>query len=274
MIHLSKIVLPASMEVVEFLPISDLHIGSAAFDENVIKDFVKWVLAADNRFTGIGGDIGNFALPTSKSNYWAEKSSPKEQIAIAIRLLEPIKDRILYIIDGNHDDRLFRSVGISPAEQVAVRLDLEDRYSEGIAFIALQYGHKRVCRTGTKAKWGDMATTYIYAEHGTGGGGSIGGKLNRAKKPADAVLANIYVMGHGHGQVFGQDNIQIPYTATKTPTITTWYRMYSMCAPMVAKEIYAYIMATGNSPVGHTGKYTLYSYDEHIEYTATTRPFE
>lgn len=279
MLPIKRVILPKSMEVVEFLPISDLHIGSAVFDEKVVIQFVEWVLGAPNRYTGIGGDIGNFALPGGKSDFWAERLTPNQQVDVAVKLLEPIKDRILYILDGNHDDRLYRAVGISPAEQLAARLGLADSYFEGVAFIALSFGVRAPMKktyTGKKASGShpeSQALVYIHAEHGTGGGTTLGGKLNRSKKQADAVLANIYVMGHGHGQVWGQDILDVPSIAGGTATVKRWHRMYSMCAPMVAKEVYARIMATGNSVVGSTGMYTLFSADGRINYTGSNMPF-
>lgn len=273
-----RIILPETMQVVEFIPVSDLHIGSRMFDPQVIKDFVTWVLAKPNRYVGIGGDIGNYAIPGTKSDHWAEQLTPKQQIDVAVGLLDPIKERILYILDGNHDERLYRAVAISPAEQIAVRLKIENTYFEGVAYIALNWGTRKAKRTSngnysSNSGKTNRALLYIYAEHGTGAAGTAAGKLNRAMKPANSALANIYVVGHGHGQVFTSDVLMVPSIQGGSPLINRWPRMYSMCAPMIRKELYAYILATSQPPVGHTGKYILYADDNHYEYVASTCPF-
>ena len=204
------------VEFLELIPVSDLHIGSAMFDPSIIKKFVEYVLAKPNRYVTIGGDICNFAMPNSKSDYWSEQLTPSQQIDKACNLLYPIRERILAIIDGNHDLRLYTLSGISPACQIATKLDIADRYFDGVAYFAVEYGHQPVKTASNGTRIGHSKKHYypnrrvIRVEHGTGGGSTSGGKLNRAKRPNQSDLANIYIMGHLHDLVFTADCLRVP----------------------------------------------------------------
>ena len=55
-------------------------------------------------------------------------------------LLEPIKDKILVIGSGNHDDRVQKETNIDIIRIVARELGIEERYADGMWYLFLQFG--------------------------------------------------------------------------------------------------------------------------------------
>lgn len=178
-------------ETLEILPLSDVHIGDKLVDKNRLESFINEVLEKPNRYVIVNGDILNWATKSSVSDVYSEVLTPNEQIDEAVKLLRPIKDRILVIIDGNHEKRAWKSDGISPMYQVAKRLDIFDRYSDGAYLLFLSFGKSqgRSCRKMIYS---------IYGRHYTSGGKKAGGKANALEDMTMIVDADIYLVSHSH----------------------------------------------------------------------------
>lgn len=98
-----------------FTDLTDVHIGHKGVDYEALDAFVEVVKATPNLYVFIGGDASNHANRGSKSSPWEEDMSPREQIKGKydvygnlvnrglVQIFEPIQDRILGIIDGNHN---------------------------------------------------------------------------------------------------------------------------------------------------------------------------
>ena len=182
--------LPKFAEI-EILPFADVHIGDPLMDEKMVNKFMEEVLSAENRYVIVNGDILNWASRNSVSDIYVEEISPNEQIDIACELLEPIKDRILVIIDGNHEERARKSEGISPMYQVAKRLDIFDVYSDGAYLLFISFG-KSQGRENRKMIYS------LYGRHRTSGGKRPGGKANALEDMTMIVDADIYLVSHSH----------------------------------------------------------------------------
>lgn len=102
-----------------FTDISDLHIGHKGFDEQSLEQLIKIIKKTPNFYIFIGGDSTNHANKGSKSSQYEEYMSPRCQIkglyenGKLIRkglkqFFEPISDRIIGAIDGNHDGTRLR----------------------------------------------------------------------------------------------------------------------------------------------------------------------
>lgn len=145
----------------------------------------------ENRFVIVNGDIINNAIKHSVSDIYSEKLSPTEALEKTIEVLEPIKDRILVIINGNHEERTYRQSGISIMKIVAQRLGLEDIYADPAYKLFLSFGNNQ----GRK----NRKTTYtVYGKHGGGGARTVGGKLNYVDRMAHTTDADIFIHSHTH----------------------------------------------------------------------------
>jgi len=180
------------------LPISDCHIGSPGFTSDsytLLCKNVEWALSEPNAFVFLNGDILHTATRYSKSNPMVARGNLKEQLELATRIFTPLakKNKIIGAIDGNHEQRLEDIVGYSPTIALCDRLDIPYyRYSCVIRFIV---GKLNKRGGGFYNKIGYSG----YFHHTTGGGSTVGGKINRVDKLRQIVAnADFYVGSHNH----------------------------------------------------------------------------
>lgn len=91
----------------ELLPWGDTHIGNEATSYSAMERFVAFVLASPNRFVTFGGDqwetihIGDrrhdINLHSTRMSTFTDMTDK------FIEVFEPISNRILYIMEGNHE---------------------------------------------------------------------------------------------------------------------------------------------------------------------------
>lgn len=176
-------------EPIEILPIADLHIGDRYSNDALIARIIDSVKTRPNRYAVLVGDLMNTAIAGSKSDSYAETLTPQEQLEKCQKMLEPIRDRILAIVPGNHEERIARQVGVDMPRILAKTLQLEEVYNDTAALLFLKFGRTKHAR----------AVYYtIYVNHGHGGGRRPGGKLNSLHDYALIVDADCYIVGHTH----------------------------------------------------------------------------
>jgi hypothetical protein len=177
--------------------IGDCHIGDKCFGKESrrkLQGYIKWIKETPNAYAVLMGDIVNCATMTSPSSPFAQDMTLAEQIAKAVYYFDPIKDKILGAIDGNHEQRLSRFSGFSPTISICERLGIH--YLQASAVIIFRLG----CRpTKEASSSGSRASFAGYFHHTTGGGATVGGKLNRVEKLTGIVAdADFYCGSHNH----------------------------------------------------------------------------
>ena len=187
-------------ETVEFLPLSDMHIGSPFFHAELFKKYVDYIKAAPNRYCILNGDMMDVVTKCSVGDIYRQKYSPREQIEVTEQALLPIKDRIWGIITGNHEDRVDREVGLSTPEILAYKL--------GVPFFGQEVLLK--IRFGFNAARGRDNYYTIYATHGSSNGRTRGAKANALERLKNIVICDVYCMGHTHGIISFPENVYIP----------------------------------------------------------------
>lgn len=187
--------LSEKFDEIEIVPFFDTHFGSKACDYNLVRSRVKYVAEKENAFALIGGDICNTALKNSKSDVYEDTLTPREQLKLAIEIFEPIKEKILGIVDGNHERRIAKETSITLLEQLAVQLGCADVYDEVSTLIFVRFGYQRDAKKGS----GGRKLCYsIYMTHGFGGGSTQGGNANSLSRLGDTIDADLIVAGHTH----------------------------------------------------------------------------
>lgn len=181
--------LSADINVLELQIFADLHIGDANCDWELIKERVNYAKKTKNCYVVLNGDVINNATKTSVSDCYAEMLTPMEQIKLFCDLFEPIKDKILAITSGNHENRSYKE-GVDITEICATQLGLGHLYAREGVVIFLRFGidekHNRpLCYT-------------IYMTHGSGGGRKEGGKAVRLAEMASIIDTDIYIHSHTH----------------------------------------------------------------------------
>lgn len=190
-----RVKLSKDLDGIKIRLFSDWHIGDKYCDLEAVKEAVESVKKDSNTYAICCGDLMNNATRNSVSDVYAEKLSPQEQIGRAIELLEPVKDKILYMCSGNHEARTFRDAGLDPSAVIAANLGISDRYSKNGGLLEIKIGRDRN-HTGPKSSV--QINYYFYILHGSGGGAKPGAKVNRLVDLAMIVDADVYIHGHTH----------------------------------------------------------------------------
>lgn len=174
---------------IEILPLSDLHIGDSLCDYRLVLERIDYIKSTPNCFCILDGDLMDTAIASSIGDTYAANLQPMEQLKRCVEIFEPIKDKILAVLPGNHENRVYKSDGLDITEIMCTQLGISERYSPTTALVFVRFG---------KNGKGRKQVYTIYVTHGSGGGRKEGGKVNRAADLAAIVDADIYVMGHVH----------------------------------------------------------------------------
>lgn len=189
------------IEKLTIIPISDVHIGDKQANLKAFKDTIERIKNEPNTYTILNGDLCNIALKNSRSDVYSEDMTPMEQVLKVINFLEPIKDKILVMSNGNHEDRIAKETSIDILYLVAKQLKIEQVYSPSWWYLYLSFGESSKKRP----------TLYtITGYHGSGSSQTTGAKANRVKKMSQVVLADVYLMSHVHEPINTKGVIFVP----------------------------------------------------------------
>lgn len=179
-------------EQIELYPLSDLHLGDANCDYKLILERIEHIKNTENAYCILDGDLMDTAIASSIGDTYGANIQPMEQLKHCVRLFEPIKDKILAVLPGNHEHRVYKSDGIDLTELMCNQLGLFGKYSPTTALLFVRFGKQSSKRHGRPQLY------TIYVTHGSGGGRKEGGKVNRLADLAAIVDADIYITGHTH----------------------------------------------------------------------------
>lgn len=144
------------------IPIGDVHLGAREHMAKEWDAFCKDILDRENVYLFIGGDLLNNGVKTSVSNVYEEILRPREAKQEMTRMLEPLRDRILAGVGGNHERRN-KDVDNDPLYDVFCKLDIEERYRSNLAFVKVRLS------AGDHNAAGDMRPCYMFVmAHGAG----------------------------------------------------------------------------------------------------------
>ena len=117
-------------------PVGDIHIGSSEFNEGKFREFVSKVQRDDDSYIVGVGDFVNNGVAGSLSSIYEEVIMPgTAQIEKAVELLEPVKDRILGAVGGNHESRSRKAVDLDPMYAIMLMLGKGELYRTNFAML-------------------------------------------------------------------------------------------------------------------------------------------
>ena len=124
-----KIDLPRELEQMELHVFADEHLGDANCDIKHLLQRIEYVQNTPTAYCILNGDIIDNATRTSIGDIYAQEFNPLEQLQKAIDIFEPIKDKILCITHGNHENRTYQREGINLSYLMAKQMGLAERYT-------------------------------------------------------------------------------------------------------------------------------------------------
>ncbi len=180
-------------ETIEIHPMADLHIGDSSSDYKLILERIEHIKNTENAYCILDGDLMDTAIASSIGDTYGANLQPMEQLKQCVKIFEPIKDKILAVLPGNHEGRVYKSDGLDITELMCAQLGIPEKYSPTTALLFIRFGKaKSHGRENTR----QLYTAYVT--HGSGGGRREGGKVNRLADLASIVDADIYIHAHTH----------------------------------------------------------------------------
>lgn len=183
-------VFPRETEYITLYPISDVHWGAQECMEREFQAYLKKIQADPNAAVLLAGDLVNNGIKSSVTNVYEEKYTPHQQKKDMIALLEPIKDKIVAGVTGNHEYRSAKETSTDITDDIFETLGIGERYAGDAGFVKISVGEKSNKKP---------ATYMIYLSHGSGGGSLLGSGLSRQDSyhmVIDGV--DISISGHSH----------------------------------------------------------------------------
>lgn len=180
------------------IPVSDVHLGAEECMEIEFRKFVQHVQYTPNVFITLGGDLIDNGTRNSVTDVFRATMRPHEQKREMANILEPIRDRILCFVPGNHEARSRKDADDDPVYDIAAKLDLEHLYRDSIAFMAIEMGIP-INENGTENA-GRLRPLYtVVVTHGAGGGMLTGGSVNRTERFGQTITNfDVLITGHTH----------------------------------------------------------------------------
>ena len=183
------------------IPIGDIHLGDPAFRKeslNKLNGYINWIKENPNSRVFLMGDLFNCATRISKTSPFdnsAEEGEGNNEFEQIVKLFYPIREQIVGAIDGNHEHRIEDFANYNITLEFCKRLGI--KYAHISCIVNFKIG-KNNRKENTGGQWNEQYR--IYFHHGTGGGNTSGGKINRAEKLMDIVEGcDAFVIGHNHG---------------------------------------------------------------------------
>ena len=158
------------------------------------------------------------AISSSIGDTYGANLQPMEQLKHCVKIFEPIKDKILCVLPGNHENRIYRSDGIDLTEMMCAQLGILPRYTNTTAMVFVRFGSDKGKNHGRPFCYS------IYVTHGAGGGRREGGKINRLVDLAGIVDADVYIHHHTHLPVVLKNKFF--RTESRTSTVSSVERLF------------------------------------------------
>lgn len=194
--------------------LGDLHIGNNACHEHLIERMVRHIKADEDGKCILMGDIMD-AIAVKDKRYranamptWLSDKGRDDiiglQVEAASDYLMPIKDKVIAVLRGNHEESVLDMASVDPMRMVAYNLwgeKAKHLYNGAYcAFLRLHWAQ------GTSHYW----NANIVVSHGHGGGALIGAKANRLERTAGYFpSADIVAQGHVHSRLHDPNHVTL-----------------------------------------------------------------
>ncbi len=180
------------------VPLADWHEGARDADHTVSDGYRDWIKDNRDAFTILNGDMMNCATKDSSPDLFEDLITPDKAYEHLLKRLIPIKNKILMITRGGHEEQIFRRVGADYMARLAHDLgDIPYMPDGGMIGIRLSKNDH------TCMFWG-------YATHGWGGARTIGAKVAKAEVLANIANVDFIVLSHDHTAAIHRLNVLDP----------------------------------------------------------------
>ena len=187
---------------ITIVPIADVHLGSEECMEESFVSFIDSVKNTPNVYLTLGGDLIDNGTKNSVTNVYRQTMRPSEQKRRMAEILEPVADRLLCAVSGNHERRSSSGksgVDDDPTYDILCKIDKEEIYRENMAVMKIQLGVPET-ENGARSSGQDRPCYSIVVCHGSGGGMLPGAAINRGQRFGYVFsgMMDALIVGHTH----------------------------------------------------------------------------
>ena len=178
---------------IKIYPIADVHLGALEHASAEWTKFCAKVASEPNSYIILAGDLINNNTRSSVGSPWDDLVRPRDQKRLMVEFLEPLRDKILCYVSGNHERRSLKDADDDPTYDIMTKLDLEDIYRQNAAFMKI--------RLGARYKHGGLGydTAFKFAVTHGAGGGMTGSAVNRNERWGNVIDGvDCVIAGHTH----------------------------------------------------------------------------
>lgn len=186
--------LPREFDECYIYPIGDIHLGDPANNLDKLHRYLDWILSVPNAYIILNGDLANVATRSSVSDVYGEQFPVQEQLERLVKIFTPVKDRVLCLTGGNHEERLSKEVGFDLTRWLAISLGIVDRYRPGEVYLKVAVGEYRQHQKSSAAQ----VVYTIYVTHGWAGGRRASATSNQLEELSRITDCDLFIVGHTH----------------------------------------------------------------------------
>lgn len=180
------------------VPLADLHEGARDADHEVSDGYIRWIAEHENAYTVLNADLLNCATKDSSPELFEDLITPDTAYERLRARLMPIKDKIIMMTRGGHEEAIFRKSGCDYMARLAYDLgDIPYKPDGGMFAIRLCRNNHSLVFTG-------------YMVHGWGGARTIGAKVKKSEDLAQVADVDIYILSHDHTAAIHRGNVLTP----------------------------------------------------------------
>lgn len=221
------------------VPFGDLHLGYGTMNREKVGKVVDFINEKDCQWIGMGDYIDNTPPQHKYFDFETTDMSPQDQVIEYCEIIEPIKDKCIGLLNGNHEIRSIRA-GYDPVKQILKILKMcREKHLKSIHAFSIKTG---------RVKYD------IFATHGSARGLYFstrqGYKINKLLALSSLADADLYLMGHLHDTI-GTSNQKVAVENGKMVLKTKWYAMTGGFVEYIdfTKKIESYGAAMGYTPI-------------------------
>ncbi|KKM07176.1 hypothetical protein LCGC14_1736540 [marine sediment metagenome] len=180
-----RVKIPDKFKRIEITMLTDVQFGHEACQLDKVIKQIEWIKSNPRRFVLFGGDMIDAATSLSVASPYENTMNPFQQVVEFVRLLMPIRHRILGYVGGNHEHRTKKLGDFSLGSFIASFLQIP--YSHGKQIIDINYGEHK--------------TFMVDLWHGSGSARTKGAKAQMLQRFMQQGDSQLYLCGHLHDVV-------------------------------------------------------------------------
>jgi len=219
-------------DVIRIVPLGDIHLGHALCDEGLLTEWVQQIADDPLCYWGGMGDICEFinrsdwrAEESQRAKWlWGESDLVKAQVEKVRRIFEPITDKCLWLVRGNHEDSILKKYERDAHYEVCRALGVSEQRPLDLGY----RGFVRLRCRRMKAGSGEQSTwtLVLYVHHGYGGGRLEGAKALKLGRLPKVYQADVYLYGHSHARMAQVQQVLRPARrADRLEAVNVWEAM-------------------------------------------------